>query len=731
MATREEQTQRRMAIELLNAQTRAAELEQKKRQFAQDYSDGRVIQPNEDDILATYAEGMSPDIGTEAGGAAYLQGVNYMSPDAAPAFSPVGGASDMDAPTGPIEPEIVAPEENLEDVEGYTDVYYDSVKKLNDIASFAASNGINIKSPDPDSEDQRNLSNYYNKLYTETMYLADNLKQGYEARKMGAEKGYRPLLPKKEPLQFQDLVPDEVKSIEKFNSSVKTDGYTDYSAYKATKERYDQMRANLEEIIKWNSENNNTDVALKYAEHLESLKRPLYNGNVQKRLELDKKKLDLDKDKWSKDYYKNFKKMRQAADIVVMTANAFANKASYELDPVDGKLYNRNFQGLKYGKNKTIDKLEMLGFEGLSPQEWVNYSTLEENITELNAKIDGNEGDTSKEEARLAELKLKKAAFTKKFGDKTPVIKVHWTTQSSSGEITGEGMDMSKMTEVTASGSDVIGGMKSFLNVLTEYNGKLVDGDAIIDLGLKGGWLTTTGDYNPDKILGGQYKKLNKEYNAFLMAANGNYSQMYENLQDKLQNPQDWDQYTDFFYDNYEQEDIEDGRQHMFFDLSNSDNADLRALGSIYLFKSESDGNDENWDLVYSPEGEVLKDVDDDNAITRDKLSKLVGGDRKWREIFSGNNTIAISDVEVVAFLQSAKILENTKNVVESARKVNTINEKYKKSNLPYKNINQLLREFKTSQTVAGGGSGTGDEAEDEAGDGTAVEGFGKQKKQK
>ena len=29
---------------------------------------------------------------------------------------------------------------------------------------------------------------------------------------------------------------------------------------------------------------------------------------------------------------------------------------------------------------------------------------------------------------------------------------------------------MSKMTEVTASGSDIIGGMKSFLNVLTEYN---------------------------------------------------------------------------------------------------------------------------------------------------------------------------------------------------------------------------------------------------------------------
>ena len=296
---KEKQRQRRVAIDLLNAQTRAAELEQRKREKDYEQISNRIIQPNENDVRASYAEGFNQDVGTSAGGDAFLQGSTYFSPDAAPAFSPVGGASSMDAPTGAIEPDFMEPEDELQNVEGQTDVYYDSVKKLNELAAFAASQGINIKSPDPMNEDQRNLPSNRQNIGPDGI------------------------------TQFSDLIAKQDPDIKLFNDSVQKNGYTEYSGYKNALDRYDLTVEKLENRAKQLRAANNFDGADKLEEEIQSLIKPFYDSIKNRELALKQKRLEFDEKKHKREFYKKKKSYVKAADIAILAANAFKNKASF------------------------------------------------------------------------------------------------------------------------------------------------------------------------------------------------------------------------------------------------------------------------------------------------------------------------------------------------------------------------------------------------------------------
>lgn len=732
MGRSDEQVNRDLAIREISASTQAqrARLAEQELEMQSENQSGFYM-PNENNVLAKTSGILDASMGTAAGGDAFYQGVDYGSPQSATPYNFDGGTNDLQTPNAAIDPEMLEYEQELQNVEGHTDVYYENVKKLNELSQFAASNGINIKSPDPMNDDQRNLSNHYNQMLKETMHLADRLKQGFKADQTRVDKGLRTQVESGgavgEINSFDKLVLEELQPVADFNTTINNQGYSDYTQYKSNMERYNIMKKQLLSDKAIFEEKGMLDEVARYEDYIETLNKPTYNGNESKRIQIAKDRLKMEKDGKKSDWYKKRAKYTKAQDIAVLVANAFKSKASYQVDPSTGMLVNNSFNNMKYGPNQIISKLELVGYDGLAPTEWDAFSRASEELAGLKAKIKSNANVyTDAEKEKMAELTTLRNGFRKKFGDKEPKIKVHFQTTSSKGIQTGSEDNYTGAT-TEKSGSAILDGIKPFINILAENNPKTVDSDILIELGIENEWLKGNGDWDADKIIGNSYKEANSIIDASLLVAKGKYGTMYRLLKEKLDNPMVYNDYSDgWFFGLGETEDYGDDtdgdRQSAYFDISGSEDEALQALGGIHIFKSEKD--DDHWDVVFGRRGETdLTGVTaDNNTITEENypgLTKMMGGNT--------DNLREVTSTQVLLFLRSAQILENSPFMVKQANFINEQHQKFKTNKESY-DASSLVKE--SMQTVdSGSNSETSTKnPTDGSKEKKAVSGFGKKK---
>ena len=196
---------------------------------------------------------------------------------------------------------------------------------------------------------------------------------------MRAEKGYRALTHAGSavgvPTRFEDLAQDKLPSVERFNASIKTGGYTDYSAYKSELARYNAMRDNLEEQRDQYQDAGQLDQVDRYNEFIEALQRPTYDGSVDKRMKLEREKMKNEQERWRAKQKTKRAKQKSTEDIIFAVGNAFKNKASYKYDVSNGEVYNDSFTGLKWGGG-IIDRIIMKNPSNLTPAELSEYRNL-------------------------------------------------------------------------------------------------------------------------------------------------------------------------------------------------------------------------------------------------------------------------------------------------------------------------------------------------------------------
>ena len=684
-----DQVNRQLAIEEMNAQSRALEIQNK---IEQEEGRGGFYRPTGIDKYGSLAEEtglLDASFGTGAGGSAYYQGVDFGSADAVTPFNVQGGTQGLDVPKGPISPELLAYEENLQQgLEGYTDVYYDNVKKLNEMSAFAASNGMNIKQPDPLDKNQRNISNYYNQLLKETMQLASQLKQGYDAEKMRAEKGYRALTHAGSaigvPTQFEDLAQDKLPSVERFNASIKTGGYTDYSAYKSELARYNAMRDNLEAQRDAYEANGQLDQADRYNEFIEALQKPTYDGSVNKRLQLERDKMKSEEAKWQFKQKLGNAKRRSTEDIIYAVGNAFNNKASFRADLETGELVNGSFNGLKYGGGNILGVI-MKNPSNLSDTELDRFRSLlskQKDIIAYKEKykqgLNNNPDYTESEKQALSQKYLSEFGLTqaglssdemkelkdlkKRGADSMGELYVRYKKSNSKGE--------GDVQEVKA------GTGRDFLRALAENNPKTIDDETIAYVGDDNGWLNESGDWTWDKVIGEDYKERNKFFNAAIRAKEGNYQNIYESLDRFLMGNSDFDRSrTGYFQDmaagvftlfmgdyNYADENLKPGANIHDVDTRGTK---LESLGTLSVYPSDETGK---YDLLFG--GGTTYDT---GVASKDALVNAVGRDLVKK--YDLDDSRGFTRKTLMQFLKDIKFAENSTSVNNALAKINDIND--------------------------------------------------------
>lgn len=237
----EEDVNRRLAVDEINALTRQKQLAMEQEALAREQA---FLQPTGLQQLAGPVQGFDVQYGSEAGGQAYYMpvdfGANVMTDDY------FRGQGEAMMPQQ-VDPNMIDPLEDLEVVQGYTDVYYENVNKLNDMANKAAKMGFDVTKPDAFNPDQLALHRAYNDLKTGTLELGWQLKHGREDVKIGLNKGMLFEGHQGATVGSRDYTNPNMldKDLVEANKMMKT--YFDNNAFTKAEEYYDEVVAGWEQ----------------------------------------------------------------------------------------------------------------------------------------------------------------------------------------------------------------------------------------------------------------------------------------------------------------------------------------------------------------------------------------------------------------------------------------------------------------------------------------------------
>jgi hypothetical protein len=677
MGKNDQQINRQLYIEQMNAESRALEAQLK--QEAQESSGGGYYRPTGISKYGQLAQDtgmLKSDFGTDVGGQAYYHAVDFGSPDAMTGLNTQGGPDSVDAPTGPITPELLAYEKELQQgLEGYTNVYYENVAKLNEMSALAASQGMNIKQPDPLDENQRNISNYYNQLYKETMHLADQLKQGHDAEKMRAEKGYRALTHAGSaigvPTRFEDLAQDKLPSVERFNASIKTGGYTDYSAYKSELARYNAMRDNLEEQRDQYQDAGQLDQVDRYNEFIEALQRPTYDGSVDKRMKLEREKMKNDQERWKAENDLKWSKKKSTEDIIYAVANAFKNKTSYRYDSSTGEIYNDSFTGLKWAGG-TIDNIIMTNPSNLTQSEIDEYRTLlDKQNRNIKAKEKYTEYVSKNPNATDAQKQQKKEEYINLFGlgsmglsdsERKRIAQLEKVGANSMGDLVVRYTKTNTKGEGTTTDQKV-SSARDFMRGLSTHNSKTVDDETISLIGMKKGWLLDSGDWDWDAVIGTDYEAANKSFDAVIRAKEGDYGNLYQGIADYATNNSEFDRdFSSWFGDIIKTDYDERGGGHIL----DTRGTKLESLGKMKIFPSDEDGK---YDIIF---GEGM----DEKSVAKNSDLKTIFGRDILKEVNPElTNTRDFTHSDILKFLDVINYAKESPTIQQRLSQINDIND--------------------------------------------------------
>lgn len=565
---------RQLSIDEMNARSRAQRAAMDQAQFDQAQA---FLQPTGIQSMARDTGQFDVSYGTGAAGSAYYQpvdfGTNVMTPDRFGVQGPPPGSGLGAAPE-------INPLQDLEVVEGFTDVYYENISKLNDVAKTARRYGFDIKNPDPSDPDQRTIANFYEQLKNETTVLGERLRQGYDAREMIAKdpNKYRDLVYSAQgvPTRFADLVGEGVNEIEQFNKTIK-DTYNDYTEYNTATTRYNKQYDALQAKKQRLMDAQQYDAAKEIDDYINTLKKPEFSGIKLSELALKKDKLDFDKRKWQlKQRYKKADLIK-AEDIIYSATNALNNMSSYEVDPETGEYRNNNLAGMKWGKG-TIDHFTIDSPVNISEDELRRYNQLAEKKSKYEAYIDSGQNKMlgMLKGWYTTDLTPEEKSFMQEIADKQKdlgTVTLHYTTIDSKGNPTQQTQKLKNARDFTRS--------------LAVFNKDVVDDDMITIVGSENGWLQQDGNWDAEKIIGKNLNQSNQAIRAKVLAAQNDYERIYDQLDRHLTGNTSYDQSWGWLPWNYVDTDLKDGRPSSTYTTKNTS---AEKFGQVWITPSRDDG---------------------------------------------------------------------------------------------------------------------------------------------
>lgn len=287
----EEDVNRRLAVDEINALTRQKQLAMEQEALAREQA---FLQPTGLQQLAGPVQGFDVQYGSEAGGQAYYMpvdfGANVMTDDY------FRGQGEAMMPQQ-VDPNMIDPLEDLEVVQGYTDVYYENVNKLNDMANKAAKMGFDVTKPDAFNPDQLALHRAYNDLKTGTLELGWQLKHGREDVKTGLDKGMLFEGHQGATVGARDYTNPKMldQDVIQINKMMKT--YEDRQGLKVAQGYYDEVVADWERRAAEAEANGDAEEANTFRKKILAINKPTLDLNKEKDRALRAEKLKADKAK--------------------------------------------------------------------------------------------------------------------------------------------------------------------------------------------------------------------------------------------------------------------------------------------------------------------------------------------------------------------------------------------------------------------------------------------------